>query len=99
MIHAIPFDTLAYAKKLESRGVKLVEAEAHAQTLAEVLEERVSTKEETNNAVSKLSSDINHLRKDMDIKFSETKSELIKWVFAISFAQAALIISVLKFFH
>lgn len=32
-------------------------------------------------------------------EISETRSETIKWMFYISTAQAALIISVLKFFH
>lgn len=99
MSHAVPFDTLAYAKQLESRGTQVEHAEAHAQALAEILEETVATKHETNEAVNKLSNEIKELKKDVDLKFEETKSDLIKWVFAISFTQAALIISVLKFFH
>ncbi len=39
------------------------------------------------------------LRQEIKISASDVKSEIIKWVFGISFAQAALIISVIKFIH
>lgn len=131
MAHAVPFDTLAYAKNLEAHGIIAEHAEAHAQALAHVLEENVSTKQETQDAVSKLEASIHELKNDMDTKFahmdakfsqmdakfsqmdakfslmdakvaqvnaniSNNRAELIKWGIGISFAQAALIISVLK---
>jgi len=34
----------------------------------------------------------------IDIKISEAKAEIIRWVFGIAFAQAALILTVLKLF-
>lgn len=106
MAIAVPFDTLAYAKKLEARGVEVKQAEAHAEVLAEMLEASFPTKQEVNVSTNNLSHEITTLRHEMNAKFSEVKSdisdvksEVIKWVFCISFAQAALIISVLKFFH
>ena len=68
-------------------------------TLAEMLEASFPTKQEIHVSTSNLSHEITTLRHEMNAKFSEVKSEVIKWVFGISFAQAALIISVLKFFH
>ncbi len=99
MANAVPFDTLAYAKKLEARGVENKHAEAHAEVLAEVLEAGFPNKQDSDVAFTNLSHDINNLRNEMNVKFAEVKSEVIKWVFGISFVQAALIISVLKFFH
>ena len=98
-MHAVSFDTLSYAKRLEAKGVPTEQAEAHAQALAEVLEERVTSKQETNDAVGRLSNDISLLRQEIKTSVADVKSEVIKWVFGISFAQAALIISALKFLH
>lgn len=61
-----------------------VQAEAHA----EALEAGFLTKQESKTIVSELS-----------LKIESAKSEVIKWIFGISFAQAVLILSVLKFFH
>ena len=75
------------------------QAEAHAEVLAEVLEVSFPSKQDSNAAITNLSHEINNLRNEMNVKFADVKSEVIKWVFGISFAQAVLIISVLKFFH
>lgn len=110
-MHAVAFDTLAYAKDLESRGVDSKHAEAHAESLAKVLEEAgFPTKKDFQSATSNVTHVISSLRIDLDsrfaelrpemnAKFADVKYEVIKWVFGISFAQAALIISVLKIFH
>lgn len=163
----VPFDTLAFAKKLEARGVDAKHAEAHAEVLAETFETTILTKHENEIADNKILEKLNQLEQKMqvrfteieqningkfaevnvrfaaleqdmngkfaevngrfaevkgefaeiyvrfaaleqkmnvkfaeiDAKFAEMKYEIIKWVFGISFAQAALIISVLKFFH
>ena len=34
----------------------------------------------------------------IDVKITDAKAELIRWVFGIAFAQAALILAVLKLF-
>jgi flagellar biosynthesis/type III secretory pathway protein FliH len=106
----VPFDTLAYAKKLEASGIQQKQAEAHAESLAEVLEKSFTPKKDWGQSIIELQQSVNVLRNDMDTrfnvmdnkmdaKFSEVKSEMIKWVIGISFTQAALIISLLKFFH
>ena len=106
MAIAVPFDTLAYAKKLEARGVEIKQAEAHAEVLAEMLEASFPTKQDFNASMTSGSHEVATMRHEMNARFSElkaeiseVKSEVIKWVFGISFAQAALIISALKFFH
>jgi hypothetical protein len=99
MPNHVPFDTLKFAKKLEERGVAVKQAEAHAEVLAEVLEASFMTKHDTHAGLDKLSQEMIALHHEMNTKFAESKTDIIKWVFGISFAQAALIISVLKFFH
>lgn len=93
----VPFDTLAYAKKLEEQGIKTEHAEVLAETLAEVLEVNFITKKDYEIKSTDLSQKIDLLRSDMNAKFSEVKSEIIKWVVGIAFAQSAFI-SILKFF-
>lgn len=40
------FDTLAYAKKLKEAGVPEKQAEIHAEALAEIIDERLTTKQD-----------------------------------------------------
>jgi len=85
---AVCFDTLAYANKLKEAGFESRQAEVQAELLAEIFEERLATKQ-----------DVDALKNEMNLKFAELKVEVIKWVVGISAAQAALIISILKFVH
>ena len=59
------FDTLAYAKKLQAAGVSERIAEVHAEALANVVEERLATK-----------NDIIHLEKSMVDVRKELKSDI-----------------------
>ena len=43
---ALGFDTLAYAKKLKDAGVPEAQAEVHAEALADIIDERLSTKKD-----------------------------------------------------
>ncbi len=43
---AISFDTLAYVKKLKAAGVPEKQAEAQAETFAEIIEDRIATKQD-----------------------------------------------------
>lgn len=46
MAHALIFDTLRYANKLKAAGVPEKQAEAQAETLAEVVDETLATKQD-----------------------------------------------------
>ena len=54
MSRSIAFDTLEYAKKLESVGIPAEQAEVHAEALAGIIDERLASKQ-----------DILDLRRDM----------------------------------
>ena len=88
MSHAVCFDTLAYANKLKDVGIKPKHAEVQAELLAEIFEERISTKQ-----------NMDDLRKEIKVDIAEFKTEIIKWVVGMSVTQAALVISAIKFLH
>jgi len=95
MAHAICFDTLAYSNKLKEAGIPSKQAEIQAELLAEIFEERIATKQDIDTLKNEMKVEFSKV----DIKFAELKVEVIKWVVGISAAQAALIISILKFVH
>ncbi|MRX08148.1 hypothetical protein GJ697_09915 [Pseudoduganella sp. FT25W] len=82
-------DTLHYYKRLEAVRVPRRQAEVHAQVLAEVMSQ-VATKD-----------DVMTLKTWVELYVKEQtqqlKSDLLKWFFAISIAQASLIITVLRY--
>ncbi|MBF0133493.1 MAG: DUF1640 domain-containing protein [Magnetococcales bacterium] len=46
MSTAIAFDMLAYAKRLKAAGVPESQAEVHAEAMAELIEDRLATKQD-----------------------------------------------------
>lgn len=88
----ITFDTLVFANKLKEVGVPPKQAEMQAELLAGVLEDKLATKQDIQGAKQELDFKI-------DLRAAELKNDLIRWVLGISVAQAAIIISCLKFIH
>jgi hypothetical protein len=80
MPSAIIFDTLAYVKKLKSAGVPEKQAEIQAETFAEILEERVATKQ-----------DLKELELALKHDLANIKAEIIKWMAGMLVAQAAIV--------
>ena len=80
MPSALTFDTLAYVKKLRSAGVPEKQAEIQAETFAEILEERVATKQ-----------DLKELELALKHDLANIKAEIIKWVAGMLVAQAAIV--------
>ena len=60
------FDTLAYAKKLQQVGVSAEQAEVHAESLKEILDDNIATKRDLEEARLDLKRDI----KEMEIRIS-----------------------------
>ena len=83
----ITFDRLTYLETLKASGIPEAQARAHAVALDEALRDSVATR-----------ADLENLRRDFEIKLETTKSDLIKWVVGVAFAQGALILAVLKLF-
>jgi len=99
MSHAITFDTLAFAKKIESSGLESKHAESIAEAMRDVFEENLSasifTKEDGRSLKAELKADISDLRSDT----FKMKSEMIIWFVGLLFAQTAIIVSIVKFIH
>jgi len=85
MPSSVIFDTLAYVKKLKSAGVPENQAEIQAEAFAEILEERIATKQ-----------DLKELELALKHDLANIKSEIIKWVAGMLVAQAAIVATVVK---
>ena len=81
----ITFDTLAYAKKLIAAGVPARQAEVQAETFAEIIDERIATKNDLKEQENRLLIEINR-----------SKVEIIKWVAGMLIAQAAIVATLVK---
>ncbi|MBF0154057.1 MAG: DUF1640 domain-containing protein [Magnetococcales bacterium] len=91
MNHAIPFDTLAFVKELETAGVPPAQAEAQANALSRVLQKVDANFQEglaTKRDVAEVRLEIEKVRKEI----SDSRSETIKWMVGMFAAQTALVI-------
>ena len=82
---SLTFDTLAYVKKLKAAGVPESQAEVQAETFAEIIDEKLSTKRDLKEMELALRSDM-----------VAVKSEIIKWVAGMLVAQAAIVATLVK---
>ncbi|MBT8421038.1 MAG: CCDC90 family protein [Gammaproteobacteria bacterium] len=82
---AITFDTLRYVEHLIDAGVSEPQAKAQATALGEVLQnQELATKADLAAAKAELKNEVVTL-----------KGEIIKWIVGISFAQLALMLTIL----
>ncbi len=77
---AVTFDTLKFVEKLEASGVSHAQAKATAEAFAEATAQQLATK-----------SDLDNLELRLDAKLAELKTDLIKWIIGLLFAQTALL--------
>ena len=81
----ISFDTLAYSKRLQAVGVTSEQAEVQAETLKEIID---------NNLVTK-----NHLKElqaNLKREMADTKVEMIKWVAGMLLVQIGLFWAIVR---
>ena len=88
----ITFDTLSYAKKLKAAGFTEQQAEVQAEAFAEIIEERLATKQD----IVLLQRDIKELELTMRSDLAAVKSEIVKWVAGMLVAQAAIVATLVK---
>lgn len=113
MAMAITFDTLKFVKKLTEAGIPQKQAEAQAEAFKEAHEENIDslatkqdllvTKQELKQDMQELKQDMQKLKQELKQDMQELKIDLIKWtlsiVFTVSTAQAAIMLSIIKFTH
>ena len=96
MTSAITFDTLAYVKKLKAAGVPEKQAEAHAETFAEIVEDRIATKQDILVLKQGLKELELSMKQEPKLGLANTKAEIIKWVAGMLVAQAAILATLVK---
>ncbi|MBF0462384.1 MAG: DUF1640 domain-containing protein [Magnetococcales bacterium] len=91
----MPFDTLAFVRRLETAGVPSAQAEAQVEMLSDAIKkveetrlQELATKGDVRESELRLENKIESVRKDIE----SSKSETIKWVAGMFVAQTALII-------
>ncbi|MBF0179690.1 MAG: DUF1640 domain-containing protein [Magnetococcales bacterium] len=109
---AITFDTYAYIKELKDVGFTEEQAAVQAKTLSSIFrsnlddlatrrdlkELEMATKRDINALEMATKRDLKELDAKMDVKLSETKAELIKWMFGVAAGQAAFLLTMMKLF-
>jgi hypothetical protein len=91
----ITFDTLAYFNKLKGAGFTERQAEVAAEAQKETIDIVISEIEVRHLNEMATKKDIELLRRDLELKIAETKSDLIRWVVGAGFLQTALIAALL----
>ena len=89
MAGTITFDTLAYAKRLKAAGVPEKQAEVQAEAFAEIIQDRIATKQDIKALELTL-------QQDLKLALADTKIEIIKWVAGMLLAQAAIVATLVK---
>ena len=85
MSHAIAFDTLDSAKRMKAAGFTDEQAEVQTRIIAELVDERLATKQ-----------DLSHLASKADIESLDKQLLIIKWMLALVIT--ATVLPVLKTF-
>jgi hypothetical protein len=88
---AVPFDTLAFVKKLEIAGVPAAQAEAQAEALSGVLQKV----EEYRLQELATKGDVREAELRMEAKIEVAKNETIKWMVGLALAQLAMMAGIL----
>ncbi|MGB6977234.1 MAG: DUF1640 domain-containing protein [Gammaproteobacteria bacterium] len=94
MAHAIPFDTLAFAKKLELSGLGKQESEAIAEAVVNIFDNNLNS--------SATKHDLQGVKAELKQDIHELKAELVKWVVSLMFAQTTILVAIMvamKFVH
>ncbi len=93
---AVVTDRLLLAHALENGGISRDAAEHIATEIFDAIHDNVATKTDLREMETRLQTNIDAVRADLRIETERVRSELIRWVVGIGFAQVATIIAVLK---
>jgi hypothetical protein len=86
---AVAFDTLKLARKLESAGVQPKQAQDMSAALAETLTEWHSV------GYLATKDDVREVKVALQVQMAETKSDILKWMFAAIGAQTFILLAAL----
>ena len=91
MSDSIIFDTLAYAKKLKAVGFTEEQAEVQAETFAEIIDEKLATKQDLKELEISLKRDM----KEMELRLKHDLSLRFGTMMAASIAIVAVLVKLL----
>jgi hypothetical protein len=90
------FDTLKVYERLKGADLSEKAAKEIAEIFRETIEERLATKRDLTELEKHFDLRFKELDAKLELKISETKVDIIKWVAAMLVAQAALISALVK---
>jgi Lrp/AsnC family leucine-responsive transcriptional regulator len=93
----ISFDTLDYAKRLESGGVPPAQAAAHASALASILVPHAVSQTDLAAFEERLKVFVQDQIAALRVEITEQKAEILKWVFASAIGQTTLILLAIRY--
>jgi hypothetical protein len=93
----ISFDTLNYAKRLESGGVPPAQAEAHALALAGILMSQAAGQNDLAAFEERLKAFVQDQLAALRVEIKEQKAEILKWVFGSAIGQTTLILLAIRY--
>ena len=95
---AVPFDTLAFAKELETAGIPTAHAEAQAKAISgafQKVEESRLQELATKGDVLRLEKEIELAKAELRKEIEVAKNETIKWMVGLALAQLAMMAGIL----
>ena len=92
---AMPFDTLAFVKKLEASGIPSAQAEAQVEMLSDVIKKVEETRLQELATKGDIRESELKLETKIESAVGNAKVEIIKWVAGLFVAQTALVFGVL----
>jgi hypothetical protein len=102
MSHAITFDTLRFAKTLESKGFRAEQAEAMSAALNDIfqsVEQGLATKADLKEEIARFEGKIDTTTARLEGKIETVKFDLLKWYIGGAVAQVvAIMFLIARFF-
>ena len=91
-------DKLRYLETLKASGISEAPARAHPEALAQAFAETpdLATKSDLRETESRLESRVREAELRLEAKIEASRTEIIKWFVTSLFAQAAVIVALLK---
>lgn len=99
-MHTMTFNIPAYIESLKASGVDENQAKAQAAALDVALHEAAMALHDavaTKANIADVRADIAVVRAELKLLISETRVEILKWMCGMLFAQATLIVTLVKF--
>ena len=87
------FDSLTYAKSMESVGFTRQQAEKMAEEQAKLIDERLATKEDIDLVNANIEALRVSTKADIETTAARTKAEILKWLFATVASQTIVLLA------